>query len=1587
MTFCDAEGWTVFSSSRKMDFTLCFQNSILTLVPNIVLLIFVTPRIYKVVSKGRLEGVKANIWFYLKMFLVLVSLGIQVALLAEIISQSYYSSALLSTAVYMTGLISAVVLHWFEYFNIANPSAFLLVFWLVTTAFSIFPTRSLIQESSDDPSSSLPLLKLIFTIVSFFIFILENIPKPNRTSLKRSDAVVTEQSNPSPEPNANYFTRVTFFWLVPLLQHGKKRALKMDDLYNLHPKILSYPLYLTTMAKIDADRTIEQQKIKEEEANGIDKGSSKIQRGQINLFGTVMHTVGYRFLGAVFPRILYIAVYYSQPILFSNLILFISTYSGNEGVTPEAPWVGFGLLIAVFSFGLLTTLFNNQYLFICYNASIRTRAVLVNLVYRKALNLSSTDKQEGMGSIVNHMSTDIDRIMAFFNVGHLSWSSVVEVAISLVLLYKEVKYAMFASVGSILIIMGLVSVVIPKVRDTQIRMMRLADTRMKLINELVTYIKPIKLYAWESYFVNKINIARAEQLDQLRSFFKWISAFITAGNSFIPFSAFTTLVVYSLIATAEEPLDTRRIFTTITLINMLQSPISSINSSISTVFTGIVAYGRIRDFLNSEEINPDNVVRSQDSNSEIAYKVTDGTFGWYSSRAIETSIAKKKEEAEAKAAKKEKSANKPKENNEGVKGGKNEVEAADENTDVDEAEEKIENKIGSESTLEIVNDGMGPVLHDINLTIKRGSLSLVVGRVGEGKSSLVGALLGEMYKYSGAVQSFGSIAYVSQSAWILNDTVRNNILFGREFDKQRYLDTIRACALVPDFKMLVDGDKTVIGERGVNLSGGQKQRISIARSVYANADIYIFDDPLSAVDAHVDEHIFKNALKHILANKTRIMITNGVNHLKDADQVVVIKKGRIVQDSHYDELIQNKEGDLFRLVQESKLVTSKSRDECENSTDIDASIEVDEEGFSSENSGVKNNVETENEDLGKSAALKDNQSSAIKEDDIVLEETDEVDQEVKAEGKVGWPVYKYYLSTLGTFGIFMLVLASAVYVGINIAVSLWQGEWGKDNGNAAAKSASAGYTVPPDHSTVYWIMTYFAWAVSATIMLGILLGVSFILLSFRASKKLHISILTPLVRSPMSFFDVTSSGKIINRFAHDIAAVDVDLAVKLLQLILVGFMSLQMFGFCVGASRYFLIFLAPLSFGYYKLGGYFLISSRELKRLDSAARSPLYAHFGETLAGLSTIRAYDDGNRFAVQATSLLDRSQQTSYLINVSTRWLQLMLDSLSVLVLTAVGLLAILQRESANQQLFSIVLSQIGQLTNLMNQLLTAAVTIETLIVSVERLREYSQLKPEARNVIPDSKTDEAWPQRGQISFNQYSTRYREGLDLVLKDVTATINGGERVGIVGRTGAGKSSVTLALFRIIEAAEGSIVIDGIDISTLGLQELRSHLAIIPQDPFLFGGSVRANLDPFNKHTDAEIWRALESASLKTYIQTLPEGISATISNGGENMSLGQRQLMSLARAMLSKNTRVLCLDEATAAIDVETDNAIQRALRREFAGCTVLTIAHRINTIMDSDRILVLDKGQVVEYDSPETLLQNKDSIFYSLASQSGNA
>ncbi|KAF9947241.1 Multidrug resistance-associated protein 6 [Mortierella alpina] len=533
----------------------------------------------------------------------------------------------------------------------------LLVFWLFTALLSIFPTHTQIELSPSGLSDPLPLLKLLFTVVASIVFGLENIPKPNRPSLTRPNISKSIQPNPSPKPYANLFSRFTFVWVLPLLNKGKKNTLRMDDIWSLHPSMLSYPLLLSTQARIDADEAVARQKTQDlaeskSAGPGTGESASRVMAYKIRLFSILVYTIGWAYVSAAIPCLLFTIATYIRPILLSNLIAFMASYTKantDKGVEPQPAWQGYGLMLGVLTTSVLSGLFLAQYENICFQCSIRARGMFNSLIYRKALRLSSTSKQEGMGSIVNHMSSDVDNVLELFVLIHTLWSSIIGVVIALVLLYQHVGYAMFASLGvtfGIAVAGGLISSMTGKAYS---QMATKNDQRMKLVNELMDHIKSVKLYAWERYFVRHLSEARIKQLNALRRFNIIISIQVALFNVTVPLSSFAMLTVYSYIAPPNAPLDLQRIITCIILLNMLGGPLSNIMNSISSVISGHVSYVRLRNFFKSEEINPANVERLSDDESSIAYKMKNGTFGWYSPEAItEMEVKREKEAKEAK---------------------------------------------------------------------------------------------------------------------------------------------------------------------------------------------------------------------------------------------------------------------------------------------------------------------------------------------------------------------------------------------------------------------------------------------------------------------------------------------------------------------------------------------------------------------------------------------------------------------------------------------------------------------------------------------------------------------------------------------------------------------------------------------------------------------------------------------------------------------------------------------------------------------------------------------------------------------------
>eukprot|EP00262_Sarcandra_glabra_P011548 TRINITY_DN2799_c0_g1_i1.p1 TRINITY_DN2799_c0_g1~~TRINITY_DN2799_c0_g1_i1.p1 ORF type:complete len:1626 (+),score=287.39 TRINITY_DN2799_c0_g1_i1:361-5238(+) len=849
-----------------------------------------------------------------------------------------------------------------------------------------------------------------------------------------------------------------------------------------------------------------------------------------------------------------------------------------------------------------------------------------------------------------------------------------------------------------------------------------------------------------------------------------------------------------------------------------------------------------------------------------------------------------------------------------------------------------------------------PTLSNINLDIPVGSLVAIVGSTGEGKTSLVSAMLGELPPMANAdVVIRGTVAYVPQISWIFNATVRDNILFGSVFQPARYEKAIEVSALQHDLELLPGGDLTEIGERGVNISGGQKQRVSIARAVYSNSDVYIFDDPLSALDAHVGRQVFDKCIKDELQGKTRVLVTNQLHFLPHVDRIILVHEGMVKEEGTYEELTNN--GELFQKL-------------MENAGKMEDQVEEKEVG---ENDGQKNLTPTAN---GESIKMEDGLSkhaSKVKEGKSVL-----IKQEERETGVVSSRVLSRYKNALG--GLWVVLILLTCYIStevLRISSSTWLSVW---TGQSSSKSHGSGF-----YNLIYALLSFGQVLVTLTNSFWLITS------SLYASKRLHDAMLNSILRAPMVFFHTNPVGRIINRFAKDLGDIDRTVAIFVNMFMSQVAQLLSTFVLIGIVSTLSLWAIMPLLILFYAAYLYYQSTAREVKRLDSITRSPVYAQFGEALNGLSTIRAYKAYDRMANINGKSMDNNVRYT-LVNMSAnRWLAIRLETLGGIMIWLTATFAVMQNQRAEDQVafastMGLLLTYALNITSLLTNVLRLASMAENSLNAVERVGTYIDLPSEAPSVIESNRPPPGWPSSGTIKFENVVLRYRPELPPVLHGLSFTISSSEKIGIVGRTGAGKSSMINALFRIVELESGKIIIDDYDVTKFGLADLRKALGIIPQSPVLFSGTVRFNLDPFNEHNDADLWEALERAHLKDVIRRNVLGLDAEVSEAGENFSVGQRQLLSLARALL-RRSKILVLDEATAAVDVRTDALIQKTIREEFKSCTMLIIAHRLNTIIDCDRVLLLNAGQVLEYDTPEELLINEGSSFSKMVQSTGTA
>ena len=830
-----------------------------------------------------------------------------------------------------------------------------------------------------------------------------------------------------------------------------------------------------------------------------------------------------------------------------------------------------------------------------------------------------------------------------------------------------------------------------------------------------------------------------------------------------------------------------------------------------------------------------------------------------------------------------------------------------------------------------------PLLTDITLDIKTGELVAIIGPVGSGKSNLLNSILGEISKLEGSISINGSISLVPQNAWIQNTNVKNNITFHKLFIKEKYEEIIEAVCLQKDLEVLVSKDETEIGENGLNLSGGQKSRINLARALYNDSDIYLLDSPLSAVDPHVGNQIFKKVIDNsngYLKDKTRLWVTHDLKYLSKVDKIVYMENGKIAEFGTYDQLMNNN-GQFRQLMKEFNTKEMKDSDEIEESFD------------------EQNNVENE--------------------DEIVIDNstTKQYKEEKTEVGKISWKVYQYYLKSMGLFNSLIWIVSFIIMQTCSSYTSIWLSHWSDQ--------------ILKDTGQHYYLGIYTLIGVGQG--LTTLIG-SFVLYrsALKASNKLHTKMLSNLLKAPMGFHDTTPSGRLINRFAQDINMLDLTFPTTIRSWTTAFLPVMANIIIICWITPIFIGFVIVIGAVYYFLQKIYIPTARQLKRFESASKSPIYSHFSETVNGRATIRAYQAQDVFLKEAEAKLDNYVKMYYPTIVVNRWLSIRLEILGNIIVLIVTLLAVIGKESISPGLVALIITYALQITSTLNWLVRMTSELETNIISTERIREYTKIPIENGWTLESSspKLPDNWPIRGSIEFKDYSTKYRPELNYVFTKFSVQIPSGRSVGIVGRTGSGKSSLILALFNILENYEGRIAIDGIDISTLDSTTLRRNITVIPQDPVLFSGTIRTNLDPMGEYSDEELWDSLEKTDLKSISELQSHGLDTEILENGSNFSQGQKQLICLSRGFLrARKTRILILDESTASLDLKSDKFIWNSILQDFSDSTILTVAHRVTNVLNHDLVLVLYHGSKAEFDSPRNLLENSSSLFFNLCQE----
>ncbi|XP_031635712.1 multidrug resistance-associated protein 4-like [Contarinia nasturtii] len=1196
----------------------------------------------------------------------------------------------------------------------------------------------------------------------------------------------------------------------------------------------------------------------------------------------------------------------AQPQLFRRFLQYFkskSEVSHNEAVLYA------GGMVVLSGLGVLTI---NQLFMTGYYNGMKVRVAVGSILYRKALRVShATLENTSHGKIMNILSNDVFRFDAMSMFINAMWTAPLLVVTVGYLLWIEIKWAGMLGLLVVFVIVPIQSYSGKLSVTFRNQTAKRTDERIRLMDEIISGIHMIKLMAWQKHFTNLIALARKFELKVVRK-----NSYVRA--LYMTFAMFTTRIALfcSLLSIiflyGEQDITAAKVFVVSSYFSVIAQTLSQMFvRGITEIAEGLVAVERIQSFLESEE----KVLNTLPSTNTLTEKNPEEQF------------------------------------------------------------HRVLNNIDSENFTICTrkmnarwtpSDQMSFNLSDINLEFrKKGKLIGVTGVVGSGKSSLLQAFLRELPTETGLLTLNGTISYSSQEPWVFDSSIRQNILFGEKFDRKRYEMVVKACDLEKDFNQLEYADQTLIGQKAM-LSTGQFSRINLARAAYRKADIYLLDDPLSAVDNHVQLHLFTDCIgpNGILAKQksTRILVTHHLHFLTNVDWLIVMNDGKISAQGHPHDLNSIEFPLIYSEIDEQKQKQETNENQRRRKV---SRVSVKSLSITSMNS--------EYESMRRESEF-----------DPCLIESLQFYEESTTESQRS-SFFSYFQSGAKPIVLFIIcllfILAQLSASGTDYFVSFWiyQEETRHMYNQIALNATARGSTDVLSTSTCIVIYSIL---VASIFVFALARSISFYNVCIKASQNLHDNMFKALISTSMRFFNLNPPGRILNRFSRDIGTVDESLPKVFLDSIQT---NLNMCGAIILTAFVIPVVLIPLSviaIVFWIIRGVYLKTSKSLKRLESISRSPLYTHMSVSLEGLSTIRAFsaekiliDEFDRHQDSHTSLWFAFISTSCAFGFA-------LDAMCFVLVFIVIFSFLLFDTGTSGDKVGLAVTQSLTMTSLLQWGIRHSCEVANQLISVERIQEYSDLEAEYQPKKRKEMT-QSWPSDGRIEFRNVTYKYAYESEAVLHRISFDVLPKNKIGVVGRTGAGKSSLIGALFR-MAYVKGEILIDGVNTETIDLQLLRSNISIIPQTPLLFSGTLRQNLDPLNEHSDDEIYSALDDIKMR-HIACGSHGLDLNVLANGGNFSNGQRQILCLARAILQKNT-ILVLDEATANVDSQTDELIQQTIRTKFADHTVLTIAHRLNTIIDYDRVLVIDAGKCVEYDRPYNLLTKTSGYFKEMVQALGH-